>query len=223
MAKNLTDLTERTTTADTDLLHINSGGTDYKETKANFLKGELYYTFDNTSLLTTQVENLPATATYFGVISSYGHQTETGVPTNSSYYVKATKAANGYAYVEIWSTSNAETNHYINTQSNGTWTGWISSIRGGLATISSGNSRSFTVANNSRILLLDIGASAVRSGMWMIYVGGTGTPTIVPVGDIGNLVSISGSTNTITIQNTASTAGDFTIHAIVFVGSITAN
>lgn len=35
--QNLTDLTARTTTADTDLIHVNSGGTDYKETKANFL------------------------------------------------------------------------------------------------------------------------------------------------------------------------------------------
>ena len=35
--KSLTDLTERTATADSDLIHVNSGGTDYKETKANFL------------------------------------------------------------------------------------------------------------------------------------------------------------------------------------------
>ena len=35
--KNLTDLTARTATADSDLIHVNSGGTDYKETKANFL------------------------------------------------------------------------------------------------------------------------------------------------------------------------------------------
>lgn len=35
--KSLTDLTARTATADTDLIHVNSGGTDYKETKANFL------------------------------------------------------------------------------------------------------------------------------------------------------------------------------------------
>lgn len=35
--QSLVDLTERTATADTDLIHVNSGGTDYKETKANFL------------------------------------------------------------------------------------------------------------------------------------------------------------------------------------------
>lgn len=35
--KSLTDLTARTATADSDLIHVNSGGTDYKETKANFL------------------------------------------------------------------------------------------------------------------------------------------------------------------------------------------
>jgi len=36
--KSLTDLSERTATANTDLLHVNSGGTDYKQTKANLLK-----------------------------------------------------------------------------------------------------------------------------------------------------------------------------------------
>lgn len=35
--QSLVDLTERTATADTDLIHVNSGGTDYKETKGNFL------------------------------------------------------------------------------------------------------------------------------------------------------------------------------------------
>jgi len=34
---SLPNLTERATTANSDLIHINSGGTDYKQTKANFL------------------------------------------------------------------------------------------------------------------------------------------------------------------------------------------
>lgn len=34
---SLPALTERTATANSDLIHVNSGGTDYKETKANFL------------------------------------------------------------------------------------------------------------------------------------------------------------------------------------------
>lgn len=34
---SLPNLTERTATASSDLIHVNSGGTDYKETKANFL------------------------------------------------------------------------------------------------------------------------------------------------------------------------------------------
>lgn len=34
---SLPNLTERTATANTDLIHVNSGGTDYKETKGNFL------------------------------------------------------------------------------------------------------------------------------------------------------------------------------------------
>ena len=34
---SLPNLTERTATANSDLIHVNSGGTDYKETKGNFL------------------------------------------------------------------------------------------------------------------------------------------------------------------------------------------
>lgn len=36
--RSLTDLSARTTTADTDLIHVNASGTDYKQTKANFLQ-----------------------------------------------------------------------------------------------------------------------------------------------------------------------------------------
>ena len=46
--KNLTDLTARTATADTDLIHVSSGGVDYKQTKANFCKfSETTYTGSN--------------------------------------------------------------------------------------------------------------------------------------------------------------------------------
>lgn len=46
--KNLTDLTARTATADTDLIHVSSGGVDYKQTKANFCKfSENTYTGSN--------------------------------------------------------------------------------------------------------------------------------------------------------------------------------
>lgn len=88
--KSLTDLTARTATADSDLLHINSGGTDYKETKQNFLQGAIHTTFGISSTLTSQIDALPV-GTYVGTISSNGHQTETGVPKNSSFYVNCYK------------------------------------------------------------------------------------------------------------------------------------
>lgn len=88
--KSLTDLTARTATADSDLLHINSGGTDYKETKANFLQGAIHTSFGTSSTLISQIDALPV-GTYVGTISSNGHQTETGVPKNSSFYVNCYK------------------------------------------------------------------------------------------------------------------------------------
>lgn len=47
---SLPNLTERTATADTDLIHVNSGGTDYKETKANFLSGVKLNYYDDVAL-----------------------------------------------------------------------------------------------------------------------------------------------------------------------------
>lgn len=122
--KSLTDLTARTATADSDLLHINSGGTDYKETKANFLKGDFLHSFNNTSTLTSQVDAL-STGTYFGGISGYGKQTKTGLPVNANCYVKAQKyTSSTYSVIEIWSINNAQEQHWIIFKNNGTWGSW---------------------------------------------------------------------------------------------------
>lgn len=122
--KSLTDLTARTATADTDLIHVNSGGTDYKETKANFLKGDFLHSFNNTSTLTSQVDAL-STGTYFGGISGYGKQTETGLPLNANCYVKAQKyTSSTYSVIEIWSINNAQEQHWIIFKNNGTWGSW---------------------------------------------------------------------------------------------------
>lgn len=109
--KSLTDLTERTATATTDLIHVNSGGTDYKEKKLNFLKGDLYYTFEVTTPITTQLENLP-NGTYFGSIDSYGHQAETGVPANNSYYVYAEKTGGSNIFIRLVGVNQAGVAYY---------------------------------------------------------------------------------------------------------------
>lgn len=124
--KSLTDLTARTATADSDLLHINSGGTDYKEQKIDFLQGSLKQAFNNTSLLTTQVDALALGKIYFGDIGSYGKQTETGMPFNDNAYLKVqTEPYSTYACIEAWSVNSPHENHWIKRKANGTWGDWV--------------------------------------------------------------------------------------------------
>lgn len=122
--QNLTDLASRTATADTDLIHVNSGGTDYKQEKINFLKGDFQHIFNNTSALTAQVDALPV-GTFFGSISAYGSQTATGLPINANCYVKATKMSATTASIEIWSSADVEGQHYITPKTSNTWGSWV--------------------------------------------------------------------------------------------------
>ena len=120
--KNLTDLTARTATADSDLIHVNSGGVDYKESKADFLKGSFYYEFGNTSLITSQVDSLPTQGTWFGRISSYGKQSETGAPENSNGDLFVQKFNGNYAVVDFHLIGNPDLTYRI-CKANGTWNG----------------------------------------------------------------------------------------------------
>lgn len=89
--QSLVDLTERTATADTDLIHVNSGGSDYKQTKANFtsdLAKEI--SFSTSSTLTSQVDAL-SVGGYYGFIASYGHQSATGMPYDVNFFVTVQK------------------------------------------------------------------------------------------------------------------------------------
>ena len=117
--KSLTDLTARTATADSDLIHVNSGGTDYKETKRDFLQGDLYITFANDSTLTSQVGALPV-GTFFGKLNGYGHQSETGMPANANWIVRATRYAISNCILDAWPVGNADLQYRI-TQSSSTW------------------------------------------------------------------------------------------------------
>lgn len=88
---SLPDLTERTATSDSDLIHVNSGGSDYKQTKANFtsdLAKEI--SFSTSSTLTSQIDALNPGA-YYGFILSYGHQTATGMPYDVNFFVNVQK------------------------------------------------------------------------------------------------------------------------------------
>lgn len=89
--QSLVDLTERTATADSDLIHVNSGGSDYKQTKENFtsdLAKEI--SFSTSSTLTSQIDALSPGA-YYGFILSYGHQTATGMPYDVNFFVNVQK------------------------------------------------------------------------------------------------------------------------------------
>ena len=125
--QSLVDLTERTATANTDLIHVNSGGSDYKQTKANFLADYVSeIEFNSTSALTTQVDALPVGSyggAYTAKIASYGHQSETGVPENDNYTVEVSAFSTQNKRITIMSVISDKT--YTRTKLNGTWGSWI--------------------------------------------------------------------------------------------------
>lgn len=213
--KNLTDLTARTATADSDLIHVNSGGVDYKETKVNFLQGDFNHVFANNSLLTTQVNSLPI-GTYIGKIASYTHQSETGVPVNDNFYVYAHVYSSADAYVSIRRTYGDE--EYIAVKSGGTWGSWaktpnraeITSLNNSLANSCLRKadhyfSGSFTVNSSGYVLLGSIPSSfgVTISDFYVTFLirgwsGGSGALSLV-VGSNGTdlyLTSAPGTTVT---------------------------
>lgn len=215
------NLPERTATADTDLIHVNSGGTDYKETKANFLKGSLAKEFSNTSTLTSQVDAL-AVGSYFGTISSYGHQTETGVPTDTNFYVYAqVHPVNSRKYIEITSLSGVR---YYNVNT-GTWSGWtrdsLASSLKELGQISGSGTKTISVANNTRAILFCIATDVNRIGAWVIYAGASSSSRYVrPLTAIGSDLSATVSGENITVTSTAGSSYVQGFFAVVFTGSI---
>lgn len=157
--QSLLDLTARTATADSDLIHVNSEGTDYKETKLDFLQGGLAVDWATDSLLTSQVNALPK-GSYFGVILSNNHQTETGVPQNASYYVHAFNYSNASGIIYLTQMNNGDCYYIRKYQS--TWeSAWTkeptrseitslnSSLTNSPVTISAGSASVSVIRDNS--------------------------------------------------------------------------
>ena len=117
--KALTDLPVLTSTADTDLLHINSGETDYQETKLDFLKGSFGMTWADNVNVTTQADNLTQAGTFIGSLPSYGHQAETGVPVNSTYYMMVQRSGGTNMIIYLVRVATGET--WFKLKSSGTW------------------------------------------------------------------------------------------------------
>ena len=90
--QSILDLAARTATAYSDLIHVNSGGSDYKQAKSDFVSDLAQeVTFNTSSSLTSQVNaysSARGAGYYFGKIASYGAQSVTGVPENDNYYVE---------------------------------------------------------------------------------------------------------------------------------------
>ena len=122
MAKSVIDLNERTSTASDDILHVNAAGTDYKQTKDNFLQGDFHWTFNNTSTLISQVDALPSRGCYIGRIASYNAQSVCDVPANANHQVIAQVFANAYRSVRIIGINDGT--EYIRVKNNGTWSDW---------------------------------------------------------------------------------------------------
>ena len=234
--QSLVDLDAITSVDDGDLLHVNRSGSDYKQTKSNFKKDlARYYEFGNTSLLTSQADALSASngaGFYTGKINSYGHQVETDSPVNNSGYVILAIYSSNYMRIEFESVDGGR--RYEKLKQNGTWDNdWKelprraeidalnNSFARDIATISGGSSKTFTVANSSRMLLVLLGTNAARMGVYNVFTSSSGTSTIVAVLDGAN-ISITSGTNTITIAHTVSGTNNIYVNAIVFAGSITA-
>lgn len=76
---SLPNLTERTATANTDLIHVNSGGTDYKETKANFLSD----VNSSISALNNSLANIRTNGQFLGYMDKY--TTNISISSDNSY------------------------------------------------------------------------------------------------------------------------------------------
>lgn len=79
------------------------------------------YTLADNSLFTTQVDSLPV-GCYSFVINAYGHQSATGMPTNSNYYGTIYKASANYVTAIAYPVGSI-TAHAIR-KTNGTWSSW---------------------------------------------------------------------------------------------------
>lgn len=167
--KNLTDLTARTATADSDLIHVNSGGTDYKETKRDFLQGDFYITFGNTSTLTSQIDALPSLGTWFGRITGYGAQSATGLPINANCNIEARKYNGNYVEVDCFPISATVDEQYRLTKVNGTWQSWVKlPTRSEITSINSSLTKSFlTVTPSADVTIVRCTACVVAKTLIM--------------------------------------------------------
>ena len=232
--RSLLDLTELTTTADTDLLHVNSGGTDYKESKEKFVQDLAQRTtFVNTSSILDQVAALTGSnKQYYGILSSYGHQTETGVPYNANYYVNVHVNNSNSMMVELIIIGSSG-RRFQAFRNSGTWSAWqelpsrseVDTLNGSIArnikTINSGESYTFTFANGSRVLIDIFGGATSRNAMYNVFVGSTGSMVWTAILSATNVSISSPGVNQLTITNTTTGTGNgLYINAIVFVGSI---
>jgi len=87
------------------------------------LLDQSWVTFSNTSLLTTQADNLAYPAHYFGAIASYGHQSETGVPANNAFYVEVYRQTANYSVIRLIA-QNATGAEYTCTKNGSDWNAW---------------------------------------------------------------------------------------------------
>lgn len=226
MAKKLTELTARTATAGTDLIHVNSGGTDYKQTKADFLSNTVARNveFANNTTLTSQVDALDW-GPYTGYIAATTSTSlaATGMPVQATYALSIYVYSNNMAIIHADAIQGVRS--FTRRKSNGSWGEWIEipatdKVAGGIASVGAQSSQTFTIENNSRILLVIFGASTGRNAVYNIFATSAGVITSTPV-LAGSYCTITTGTNQITIANSMTGSGNYLyINALVFAGSI---
>lgn len=226
MAKNLSELPARTTTADTDLIHVNTNGTnnDYKQTKANFLQDvnkHLFVDFATDSTITSQVDNLPVGG-YWGSMTTNTTST-TGMPTGSPAHVLVNKRTNNFAFIQVTRPTGESWTKY---KSGGVWDNSWTKTAGEFAikligTISSGDSATYTADASTRafISIFSVGGTAWAIGQVSCSSGNNCYYRDISKGtDLTITQSGSAGTGKFTVANSSSL--QIQVYALIFTGNI---
>lgn len=143
------NLPVRTATADSDLIHVNSGGVDYKETKFDFLEGGFHYAFNNTASITSQADALGAYACVFGTVSnSSSVQATLGLPLATSGRIEVRSYNANFKKIWYYPNGNTQVVYTLNKAS-GTWAStWVQEpTRDEITSINSSLTNSLTEAD----------------------------------------------------------------------------
>lgn len=95
-----------------------AGGTNTLIAAIDALNSNIRHTFSNTTPLTSQLDVL-ASGTYTGLIGSYNHKDEVGMPANDNFFLQV--YTNGSGYIDVLAYPVNNTDVYRKIKKGGTW------------------------------------------------------------------------------------------------------